>query len=101
MNIHIPHQYIFTLHHLLGLRSSPQDVLRAEAGGLQGEDREVREDGQHQPGGQRGAADRDPGASDWETSGYQDQRKLSRTRYLHCRDPRRLHHCHGWKDQGL
>ena len=73
MNIHIPHQYIFTLHYLLGLRCSPQDVLRVAARRLQGEDREVRENGVEQLGQQRGAAHGDARATNWETSRNPDQ----------------------------
>lgn len=57
----------------LGLRCSPQDVLRVAARRLQGEDREVRENGVEQLGQQRGAAHGDARATNWETSRNPDQ----------------------------
>ncbi len=89
-----------------GVRRSPQDVLSAPPGRVQGADREVRETRHRgrrprQHRGQRGDAQRHAGAPDGEAPRHPDQRQLPRARHLHRGDPRGLDHCAGRPDPGL
>ena len=86
-----------------GVRGPEEDVERPEAGGVQGEDREVRAGGERRqhPGGQRGPPHRQPGETDGQTSRDQDQWELSGAGHLHRGDPGGLHHGPGREDQAL